>query len=68
MNTRLFLIIVLSALGLTIMGSIVGNILESRGALSEVTIGVKGINAWELAYFVLFRVMAFAFVPLVVRF
>jgi hypothetical protein len=67
MNTRIFLIVFLSALGLMIIGSIVGNILESKGILNAATIGAKGIIAWKLAYFVLFCVMAFAFVPVVVR-
>jgi hypothetical protein len=58
----------LSALGLIIIGSIVGNILESRGTLSAATIGDNVINAWKLVFFVLFCVMAFALVPLVVRF
>ena len=68
MNTRIFLVVFLSALGLTIVGSIVGNILESRGTLSAATIGANGINAWKLVFFVLFCVMAFSIVPLVVRF
>jgi hypothetical protein len=66
MNTRLFLIIFLSAFGLLIAGSIVGNNLESRGTLNAVTIGTREINALTLASFVLFCVMAFSFVPLIV--
>jgi hypothetical protein len=68
MNTRIFLIIFLSALGLIIAGSLVVNYLESRGSLSAPTIGANGIDAWQLGCFALFCVMAFAFVPLVVRF
>jgi hypothetical protein len=68
MNTRIYLIVFLSALGLMVIGSIIGNMLESRGTLSTITIGVNGINAIKLAYFALFCVMAFSFIPLVVRF
>ena len=68
MNIKIFLIVFISALGLLIIGAIIGNILEFKGSLSAVTIGPKGINALTLAYFALFCVMIFAFVPLVVRF
>jgi hypothetical protein len=68
MNTRIFLIVFLSTLGLIIIGSIVGNIHESRGTLSAATIGANGINAWKLVFFVLFCVLAIALVPLFVRF
>jgi len=68
MNTRIFVIILASAFGLLIVGAIIGNILESNGTLSAETIGPKGINAITLAYFALFCVMIFAFVPLVVQF
>jgi len=68
MNIKICLMVFLSALGLSIIGAIIGNILESNGTLSAATIGPKGINAITLAQFALFCVMIFAFVPLVVRF
>ena len=68
MNIKICLMVFLSALGLLIIGAIIGNILESNGTLGAATIGPKGINAVKLAYFALFCVMAFSIVPLVVRF
>jgi hypothetical protein len=68
MNIKICLIVFLSAFGLLIIGAIVSNNLESKGTLSAVTIGARGINVLTLASFVLFCVMAFSFVPLVVRF
>ena len=68
MNTRTYLIILGSSFALLIIGAIVGNILESNGTLSAETIGPKGIAAVISAYFVLFCVMAFAIVPLAIRF
>lgn len=68
MNTKIFMIVFLSALGFIITGSILGNLLEPNETLFEVTIGSKEISALKLAFFLLFCVMIFAFVPLVVRF
>jgi hypothetical protein len=59
MNIKICLIVFLSALGLSIIGAIIGNILESNGTLSTETIGFKGINAVTLVYFALFCVMLF---------
>jgi len=68
MNIKICLMVFLSALGLLIIGAIIGNILESNGTLKAVTIGPQRINVVTLAYFALFCVMIFAFVQLVVRF
>ena len=68
MNIKICLIVFLSALGLIVIGAIIGNILESKGTVSAETIGPKGINVVKVAYFALFCVLIFTFVPLVVRF
>jgi hypothetical protein len=67
MNTKTYLIIFGSSLALMIVGSIIGNILESNGILNAEKIGPRGTVAITVAYFVLFCIMAFAIVPLVVR-
>lgn len=68
MNIRLFAIVFLGALGLTIVCSVIGNILETRGVLTPEMIGVKGVTAVLSFYFGLFCVMAFSLVPLAIRF
>ena len=67
MNIKICLIVFLSALGLSIIGAIIGNILESNGTLDAATAGPKGINVVILVQCALFCVMIVAFVPLVVR-
>ena len=67
MNTKTYLIILGSSFALMVIGSIVGNILESNGTLSAEKIGPRGIAAITAAYLALFCVMAFAIVPLVIR-
>jgi len=68
MNTKTYVIILGSSFALMVIGAILGNILESNGTLSEEKIGPNGIAAIKLAYFALFCVMAFAIVPLAIRF
>jgi hypothetical protein len=68
MNIKIPLIVFLSAFGLVIIGSIIGNIIESSGTVTTPTIGAKGINPIKAAFFALFCVMSFSFVPLAVRF
>ena len=68
MNIKLFTIVFFGALGLTIVSSVIGNILEARGVLTEEMIGAKGVTAVLAFYFGLFCVMAFSLVPLVIRF
>jgi len=67
MNTKTYLIILASSFALMIVGSIVGNILESNGTLSAEKIGPRGIAAIKAAYLALFCVMSFAIVPLAIR-
>jgi hypothetical protein len=68
MNTKTYLIIFGSSFALMIVGAIIGNILESNGTLSQEKLGPRGITAVTIAYLALFCVMAFAIVPLAVRF
>ena len=67
MNTKTYLIILGSSFALMVIGSIVGNILESNGTLNADKIGPRGSAAITSAYLALFCVMAFAIVPLAVR-
>ena len=68
MNIRLFTIVFFGTLGLTIVSSVIGNILETRGILTEEMIGQRGITAVFAFYFGLFCIMAFSLVPIVLRF
>ena len=67
MNIKLFTIIFFGTLGLTIVSSVIGNILETRGILTEEMIGAKGVTAVLAFYFALFCVMVFSVVPLFIR-
>jgi hypothetical protein len=67
MNTKLFIIVFFGALGLTIVSSVIGNILEARGILTEEMIGSKGITAVLAFYLALFFVMVFSIVPLFIH-
>ena len=68
MNIKIPLIVFLSAFCMVLIGSIIGTILESSGTASAPTIGIKGIDPIKVAFFALFCVMSFSFVPLAVRF
>jgi len=68
MNTKLYIIILASSFGLIILGSIIGGILESSGTLTREILGVRGDTILLMISFALFCVMAFALVPLVIRF
>jgi hypothetical protein len=67
-NTKTYLIILGASFALMIVGAIVGNILESNGTLSQKKLGPRGTAAIAAAYLAVFCVMAFAIVPLAVRF
>lgn len=67
MNTKVFLIIFISAFGLMILSAVIGNILESNGTLTVETIGSKSVTAIKIFYFVLFCIMGFSIVPFVIR-
>ena len=68
MNTKIFLVILASAFGLIIIGSVVGGVMESRGMLTEETLGPKGITIIKIIYFTLFCIICFAVVPVVIRY
>jgi hypothetical protein len=67
MNTKVFLIIFLSAFGLVILSAIIGNILEAKGALTKEAIGPRGVLVGKAWFFGLFCVLAFSMVPLALR-
>jgi hypothetical protein len=66
MNIKICLIILISAFCLLIVGSIIGNILESNGTLE--TLGSTGVTAIKLTYFALFCVICFSLVPVLIRY
>ena len=67
-NTKMYLIIFGSSFALMIVGAVVGNILEANGTSSQEKLGPRGTAAVTAAYLALFCAMAFAIVPLAVRF
>jgi len=67
-NTKIYLIIFGSSFALMIVGAVVGNILEANGTSSQEKLGPRGTAAVTAAYLALFCAMAFAIVPLAVRF
>ncbi len=66
MNTKISIIIFVSALVVLIVSAIVGNILESNGTLK--TLSPKGIVAVKIFYFAVFCVLAFSLVPIVLKY
>ena len=68
LNTKMYLIIFGSSFALMIVGAVVGNILEANGTSSQEKLGPRGTAAVTAAYLALFCAMAFAIVPLAVRF
>lgn len=68
MNTRIFIIILATSLGLMILGAVIGGILESSGTVTRETLSSKSSITILIIYFMLFCAAAFSFVPLVVRF
>jgi hypothetical protein len=67
MNTKLYLIILASAFGLLIVGSIVGNMLESSGRFDSESLGPRGITALKIFFFTLFCIICYAAVPLLIK-
>jgi hypothetical protein len=68
MNSKPYLLVFVSAFGLTIISSVTGNILESEGVLTAESLGPEGIEAVMSFYFLMFIIMTFSLVPLVIRF
>ena len=67
MDTKIFIILASACFGLILLGAIVGNVLESQGALAKESLGPKGTVIVISFFFVLFCVLAFSLVPLVVK-
>lgn len=68
MNIKTYLIILGSSFALMIIGAIVGGILESSGTVTRESLGSHGVTIIFMIYFALFCLVAFALVPLAVRF
>ncbi len=68
MNTKLYVIILASSLGLMVLGAIIGGILESSGTVTRASLGSRGITLIIMVYGLLFCLAAFALVPLALRF
>ena len=68
MHSKPYLVVFVSAFGLIIISSIIGNILESEGVLTAENIGSDGIEAIMIFYFCCFCIISFSLVPLVLRF
>jgi hypothetical protein len=67
-NTKVYIAILASSFGLMILGSVVGGILESSGAVTRESLGAQGITLILIIYFALFLISGFAIVPLALRF
>jgi hypothetical protein len=68
MNARTCLLVIASALGLIVVGAVVGNVLQSTGILNREALGPRGIAAVKLFYVILFCVLGFAAVPLLIKY
>lgn len=66
MNTRLWLIIFVAAVTVTVVSAVIGAILESSGTVGPP--GSETITAIKIVYFALFCVLVFALIPLLLRF
>jgi hypothetical protein len=66
MNIKNHTIILASAIGLLIIGAIVGNILESSGKIEA--LGPMGITAIKSACFALFCGIGFSLMPILIKF
>lgn len=67
MDTKLFLVILLSSFGLMIFGAVAGGILESAGIINRDTLGPRAATVINAIYLALFFIMGFSLVPLVLR-
>ena len=68
MNIRVFTVVFALSLGLIVVSAAIGNILKSKGILTEEMLGSRGVNAVLIFYVGLFCIMAFSLVPLALRF
>jgi hypothetical protein len=67
MNTKLFLIIFISAIALIPLSDFIFNLLESNGILTKLTIGAKVLSPRKIFSFTMFLVIGFSIWPLVVK-
>ena len=57
----------LGAFGLTIVAAVVGNVLESKGYLSEEQLGSQGVKTGMAIFFGLFCLICLTIIPLMIR-
>lgn len=67
MNTKLFLIIFISAVVFIPLSNFIFNFLESNNMLNKLTIGTKDLSPRKLFSFAMFLVVGFSIWPLVVK-
>jgi hypothetical protein len=67
MDAKLFVILFSVSFGLMLIGAVIGNALESSGALTREHLGPKGIALIMAVYGALFCLMAFSLVPLALK-
>lgn len=67
MQTKFFLILFGVSLGLIVLGSIIGSVLESSGVLTKENLGSRGVAVVLGAFFALFCVAAFSLVPIILK-
>jgi hypothetical protein len=68
MNTKPFAIILAVSLGLMVLGSIAGGVLQSKMKLTMEQLGSTWALSIKLTYLVLFFVMGFSLVPLALHY
>ena len=57
----------LGAFGLTIVAAVVGNVLESKGYLTEEQLGPQGVKTGMAIFFGLFCLICLTIIPLMIR-
>ena len=67
MNTKIFLIIFVSAFALMLLSDAIFNILESNGVLTKLTIGSRDVSPCTIFQFAMFCVLGFSIWPLAVK-
>ncbi|MEE9910616.1 MAG: hypothetical protein K4571_02730 [Deltaproteobacteria bacterium] len=67
MTTKVYVIILVSCLGLFILGAVVNGILESSGAFNMDAIDPGIRTAVKVCYFILFLAIGFSFIPLMLK-
>ena len=67
MTTKIYVMILVSAFGLFILGAVINGILESSGTFNMNTVDPKIQTAIKVFYFILFLAIGFSFIPLVLK-